>query len=171
MPAPRGQAAILLAEIADPAIRRRARRPATRAAWRRCCARRPGPHGTRIDLHVDHFGRPAIVLEALRNEAIASLVKAGGTRPATPGAATGRCDAGTWLGTLTWRVSSSHPGYAACFVATGSDEDCGRLGTRTCAVVYWTYEPENLYLRAAAPAGATADLYAWWRSHRDGFGS
>jgi hypothetical protein len=55
-------------------------------------------------------------------------------------------------------------------VARDSEEDCGRLGRTTCAVVYWTYEPENLYVRAAAPAGAVAKLYAWWRSHRAAFG-
>jgi hypothetical protein len=96
-------------------------------------------------------------------------VRAGGTRPPTPGAATGRCDATGWLGTLTWRPSSARPGYAACFVARNSDEDCGRLGTRTCAVVYWTLQPENLYLRAAAPAASSAQLYRWWIAHRAEF--
>jgi hypothetical protein len=169
-PVPRGQVAILLARIHDPAIRdscTKARHPGGLATML-CSA--TGPGGTRIDLHVDHFGAASFVLKAMRNEAISSLVAAGGTRPARPGATTGRCNATTWLGSFTWRTDPARPGYAACFVARDSDEDCGRLGTTTCAVIYWTYQPENLYLRAAAPAGAAPQLYAWWRAHHAAFG-
>ncbi len=173
LPAPahrklRGPAAALLAEV-DPAIRRncvRARHPGG-VATLLCSA--TGSKLVRIDLHVDRFGRPAILLQALRNEAIASLVKAGGKRPVAPRTRSGRCNATTWLGTMRWRTAPG-PGFAVCFVARGSAEDCGRLNTTTCAVIYWTYQPEDLYVRAAAPAGKTAELYTWWREHRDRFG-
>ena len=126
-----------------------------------------GARWGQIDLHVVRFSRPAILLRALRNGAIASLVQAGGVRPVAPKTRSGRCDAKTWLGTMRWRMDPARPGYAVCFVTRGSDADCGSLDTTTCAVIYWTYQPENLYVRAAARVGAIAQLNAWWREHRD----
>jgi hypothetical protein len=155
--------------LLDPSIRRtctRARHPGG-VATLLCSA--TGPKWGRIDLHVDRYSRPAILLRAFRNDALGSLVKAGGTRPVAPRTRSGHCDAAGWLGTLRWRRTPG-PGYAVCFMAKDSDDDCGRLAASTCAVIYWTYQPENMYVRAAAPEGATAELYAWWREHRDRFG-
>jgi hypothetical protein len=164
------RAAKLLRAKVDPSVRHSCvKAPHTPARATLLCRATGARWGT-IDLYVDHYGAPAIRLQSFHNAAMMALVAAGGTRPVPPKTRSGACDADTWLGTVRWRPDNARPGFAICFVAKHSRKDCGRLKTTTCAVVYWTYQPEHLFVRASAPVNETRQLNAWWREHRDRFG-
>jgi serine/threonine protein kinase len=158
-----GPAATLVAMFRDPTIANtctKSPHPGGQATLN-CTSTTPG--GKPVELHVDLFGSPRIVLKNYSNDALGPYKAAGGTL------GSGTCTGTTWSGEGPWAR-----GRRACFVVKGAAEGCKGLGAAECSIVYWYDAPSRVAVRATV-AGARAQsapqLAAWWGAHKADFGA
>jgi hypothetical protein len=125
-----------------------------------CTSKTPG--GKPVELHVDLFGSPKIVLKNYSNDALGPFKAAGGT------VGSGTCTGTAWSGEGPWAR-----GRRACFVVAAAAEGCKGLGASECSIIYWYDAPARVAVRATV-AGARAqsapELTAWWKAHKADFG-